>query len=340
MTSQRTGALNRGSILLIASITSVALIIGFYAGQREMPIAPSIDKSHDAMAVGLTEKRPATTKSIKMRQPQIATSAFSAPLPPARTPLKQTFADLQARADAGDATAASRLYRDLQRCAQTQNINATVPHAAGFFLNEKTDAMSTTELQSRDSMLNSLQSQLNFARNNAELCAGLSSAQIDEVVPASMQAALTGDAVAANCYLGSSLIAAQGILDHPEWLSDYKDNALNIANTNIQNGDWTTVHILQRAYAHIFRGGLLGQVTGADVVQNYRYLKLLRLGAQPGKDAGFFDNQIGEIADQIGPDAQLAADAWAQDTYQRYFAANPQNRPPTNTINICQIDDL
>ena len=175
------------------------------------------------------------------------------PLPPPGTPLKDIRAELEARAQAGDTEAASRLFRDTQRCADVRRINTTVSRMAQRMLDQKTDGISPEAARGREKMFAEYDKQLNFARDNAAVCEGLSNDDVNQVVPAAMQAALLGDTMAADCYVGSGMYGTpQGLLDHPEWLSNYKQNAVTIANAAIDRGDWSMVSMLANAYGANF----------------------------------------------------------------------------------------
>jgi hypothetical protein len=249
------------------------------------------------------------------------------------------MAMLQAGAAGGDAAAASRLYRDLQKCANVRRINLTAPNAALHVLNTPPEKMRPGEAKGSQAMLDMIDDELRFAAANAALCAGLGAADIDNVTPAMLRAAQSGDDKAASCYLGTDLSRQHGALDHLEWLLDYKDNALSLANAAVSSGNWTVVKQLAWAYKGTFHGSLLSQVTGTDPAQSYRYLKLWRLGAAPGDDTEYLDTELAEAARRLAPGAQIDADAWAQGTYNRSFSANPRT-DARGSINICQRDEL
>ena len=255
-------------------------------------------------------------------------------LPAPNAPLAQTYAELKARADAGDAAAAARLYHDVSTCAHTRDVLANEPRAANWMLEDDTSKLDATQLSRRERRLGNIEDELAKARANGELCSNLTPEQL-QIVPVALRAAQLGDTQAADCYVGPGLIAGGGLLDHPEWLQQYKDNALTLANAAVAQGDWTMVAQLQRAYAQSNGAGLLGQVTGADPSQAYAYMKLRSLGAASPQGQGFMTRQLAESAQNLSADAVSNGDAWAQDTYQRYFGANPQNTTPRG-FNACQ----
>ncbi len=246
--------------------------------------------------------------------------------------------DLQARAEAGDAEAASRLYRDLQRCAEVHSINQRVPDLALHHLNKKTDRLSPDSAKNESTMLGMIDDELKFARDNAALCDGVDGDEVSNVIPAALQAANLGDTSAASCYLGSDLTRQPDLFDHLDWLNTYKDNALTVADAAVSRGDWTVVKQLAFAYKNVFAGDLLSQVTGRDSALAYRYLKLWRLGAAPGQDTEYTDIELAGLASQLPPDSLGDADAWAQDAYRRYFSAVTPYTDQRGSINICQRD--
>jgi hypothetical protein len=257
-----------------------------------------------------------------------------APLPPPNAPLAEIHADLKARAEAGDAPAASRLYRDVSRCLHTRDVLATQSRVAGWMLEDDLSKLDADQLARRERRLGAIQEDLANARANSSLCDGVTPAQL-QLAPVALRAAQLGDAQAADCYVSAGLTTGGGLLDHPEWLQDYKDNALSLAIAAVQQGDWTMVNLLQRAYAQSNGAGLLSQVTGADPSQAYAYLKLRSLGAVTPQGNSYLSRQLADAAQNLPADAVAQGDSWAQSTYQQYFGANPQIDTP-HAFNPCQ----
>jgi hypothetical protein len=311
------------------------MMLGVFIGRHSRETS-SGRVAEDTTGANATEQNAAPPRVSAQAKAHVASgrTESKAPLPPPGTPLKAMIAELRARADAGDADAASRLYRDMQRCAERHQILATMPAIATRILDEKLERLSPTEMKGRDSMLGTVQSGLQFANENAALCEGISDDQLESVVPAVLRAAQLGDDDAADCYAGSELGNHPGLLDHPEWISDFKDNAVDVANNAVQHGDWIAVRLLALAYKGTFYGSLLGQATGADPALAYRYLRLWRLGASTKDNVDFIDKQLAQAAKQIPQSTLDDAEHWAQDAHQRYFAKNPQSTAGSN-INIC-----
>lgn len=341
---------------LTLAATLAALAIGYWAGRSNSPTAATASATQTQGAVATISHKPAgsnsgAAKPASARQLNTAVSGVtaaaprtSAPLPAPGAPLKDTRAELAARAEAGDAEAASRLFRDTQRCADVRRVNSMVPRMAQRALDQKADGLSPEAARGREKMFAEFDKQLNFVRDNAVLCEGLSDDEINQVLPNAMQAALLGDTVAADCYVGTGMYGMpQGLLDHPEWLADYKQNAVAIANAAIDRGDWAMVSMLSNAYDPNFFVSLLGQVTGRDPVQAYRLLKLRTLGATGGRAADFVNRELAMIGNEIPADAKAAGDAWAQQTFQTAFGSTPPTPPNgggLNFTNACHSDAL
>jgi hypothetical protein len=338
---------------LTLAATLAAFAIGFWAGHGTAPAVGGVPAANVGAVAASSTKGVAATKKAAVTT---AASNFPAatakspaprvrqPLPASGTPLKESFEPLEAAAAAGDAEAASRLYRDIQRCASARRINATVPRMAEFALNRKTDGMSADELRGRERMMANYSRELAFSNETAALCEGLSDDQINQLFPISMQAGILGDLNAANCFLSGGgaypFSMPPGLLDHPEWLADYKQNALNVANTAVQAGDWSVVGMLRYAYGNTGgSGNLLAQVTGQDPAMAYRYQKLMSLRASDPKAQATMQAGLDKVAAQITPQARADADAWAQQEFQQYFSSGTQQQAQ-RYVQPCQSEDL
>jgi hypothetical protein len=261
-------------------------------------------------------------------------TASATPLPPQGTPLKQEIAELQTRANAGDAEASSRLYRDTQTCYEVRKIRTSTEFAK-WVLEQKPDGETPEALQRADRRLDSVQKQFDYERDNAALCDDLSDQDINAVLPRELHAAQLGDTLAAECYLGARLSDMPGLIDNSIWLYDYKLNAPALIDAGLARGDWAVVMQVARA-VHPGPSGyssLLGQLLGQDPVQYYRYLKLMSLGREPDNEAQ--SNQLVDAANAIDANAVRDADAWAQDIYRRNFQPMPQMTADNNPFRAC-----
>lgn len=327
-------------LLVLAAVAAIA----FYGGRRSAPAsrgtnvedgqkvenaAISTKSKNDAAAAA----KPASSGAPAGRRLDSAVSNPSAraPLPPASTPLKTILAELKARADAGDADAAARLFKDMQTCAQVQRLNQTMPGLANRVLND------TAGDARGGRMLDFVQRNLDFVKSHEALCANLSADDMASLVPATLQAAQLGDAEAANCYVGANLNNWPGLLNNPQWVQDYQSNALALANSALQQGDWSMAMLMAQAYGGSSRN-LLNQLTGSDPAQAYVYAKLMSLGQPAGTPASQRStNALSNFSSQLTPEQIQAADAQAQQMYQQYFNSTPrQTGDVANAMRACQ----
>lgn len=263
--------------------------------------------------------------------PRPALRSERAPLPPADAPLATTYAELSERAAAGDAEAAARLFRDASRCLQAPERTRRMKHAADRAMREDTSHFDAARLREQERALAQIQSELADVRRVTAACAGVSDGQL-QLAPIALQAALLGDLAASECYVSGHIVLGRGLVDHPERLAEYKANALAIAQSALQRGDWNMVAILQQAYSGFFPFGPLHALTGESVRDDYRLLRLRRLGADAGWAADI-DRELAIRAQRLTAKEVADADAWARQMYADHFAATSSS--PEDGINTC-----
>lgn len=231
-------------------------------------------------------------------------------LPASDLPLKDSFATLKKLADENNQMAILRLFKETQLCTQFQQRRQLVENLE---LNEK-----IKENSANDSRLNNfLEKEKTFIQQNEHLCQGLEQNQLDEVIPASLKAAQSGNLVAANCYISMNMtMNSSALINHPEWLTEFKQNALSIAKASVEKGDIAMVGKLQSAYSGIYPS-LLSGVTGIDQAESYRYLNLLYLASPENQNVG---RRLKKIADQLPINIQQDAQSWAEQTYKNNFS--------------------
>jgi hypothetical protein len=339
----------RNSVIVVVSVAAVVVAgIGYYSGRRTglqeahgdattARVKASATVSTAASATGntrsATQAAPPTRKVLHS-----AANGSENALPLPGTPLKEIFDELKARADAGDAAAASRLFQDLQHCAEAQRLGRSLPAVANRMLNDNLPS-SPDDIERSDRQLDRVQRGLEFQQNNAAMCAGVSSNQLAALVPTTLAAAQLGDPQAADCYVGANLNAWPDVLNNPNWISDYKNSALPLANAALQQGDWSMAALLASANAGSPRNNnLLNQVTGTDPLQAYTYARLMSLGQPAGTTpSDRSTNALSTLSSQLTPEQIQAADAQAQSMYQQYFNATPrQTGQVANSMRACQ----
>jgi len=342
-------------LLGAGALAAIALIagIGYYSGRAAALNSVQSDASTRAASGAATAKPAspttaapvgaATATRVAPGTRRLLTSAASngsatASLPPPGTPLKDNFDELKARADAGDAAAASRLFQDLQHCREAQRLNQFLPAVASRMLNGGLPSTADAAQRS-DRALGMVQRGLDFAQSNATLCADLTPEQMADLVPATLQAAQLGDPQASDCYVGANLNNWPDVLNNPDWISQYKSNALPLATAALQQGDWAVVGLLASANSGTIRNNnMLNQVTGTNIQQAYTYAKLMSLGQPTGTNpSARSNNALSTLGSQLSADQIQAADAQAQSMYQQYFNATPrQTGEIANTMRSCQ----
>lgn len=343
----------RNSVVVLVIVAAFVVAgIGYYSGRKtglqeardDATTLPTKGGAIVATAASTTGTT-ANTKSAAQAAPPVrrmlnsaASNGSANSLPPPGTPLNEIFDELKARADAGDAAAASRLFQDLQQCAAAQRLGQSLPAIANRMLNGN---LPTTpdEIERSDRQLDRVQRGLEFQQNSAAMCAGLSPNQMAALVPTTLAAAQLGDAQAADCYVGANLNAWPDVLNNPGWISDYKNSALPLANAAVQQGDWSMVGLLASANAGSPRSNnMLNQLTGTNTLQAYTYAKLMSLG-QPADTtpSSRSANALSTLSSQLTPEQIQAADAQAQSMYQQYFNATPrQTGQVANSMRACQ----
>lgn len=305
--------------VLLAGFAIVMVAAAYFLGRANAPslVGATAPEHVAAEHVTTSGAEEAPDKSSLPPAKPLPAAHKGDPLPPLETPLKDAFAELQARANAGDADAASRLFRDVNRCNRLRGSEWKNVGASDDLTSKKTDGMTPEQLRTYQILLDAMEVRQQSVRKTQELCANASKEMLDSLVPNIAQAARLGDEDARACYLGRGpLYDSRSLLERPESLQSYRNDAQSMIDAGLADGDWRIVDLLQQAYVPGAQG-LLAGVVGTDPVQHYRYLKLYRLGAEQHRIAQL-DRQLASAAANLSP-AQLAdADGWAQSNLQNF----------------------
>jgi hypothetical protein len=284
-----------------------------------------LDRARDPQAKPGIAAAPAAADSVAHKAVaggektrSVTTYRTAMPLPLRGAPLKDTFFELQARADAGELAAAKRLYSDVRICSRLQGLDKWNARFADELLGEHVDVADRQQLEDYQIQLDAIEARKKVMQEFHGLCDGVTGAMLDSVVPDLQKAAQLGDEDARSCYLQRGPdYDARNLINHPEWLDTYRDGVASLVDSGMAAGDWKTVDILRDAYEPGSESPLAG-VLGSDPYQYYRYLKLYRLGAEAYR-ADQIDQSLAAAAAQLSP-AQLAdADSWAQTAFQQNF---------------------
>lgn len=310
---------------LIVGAVLIAITGAYFLGRIGAPKPPPIVRTGIAVGDAGTEAAPGKLQASAAKS--VIGIVKGAPLPAPGTPLKDTFADLQARANNGDVGAATRLYHDLSKCSHLRGSEWKNAGEANDLTSKKTENMTPAQLRTYQAILSAMELRQQADRKNQELCDGVGDEMLGSLVDNIAQAARLGDEDARACYLGQGpLYDARSMLKHPESLRNYRSNASALIEAGLTAGDWRVVDLLQQAYEPGSQSLLAGLV-GADPVQHYRYLKLYRLGAEPHR-AARLDQQLAAVASNLTSGQLAEADEWAQRTLQDNFEGSSTNTTP------------
>lgn len=255
-------------------------------------------------------------------------------LPPRDARLKDVFSDLQARANAGDVAAATRLYRDLSLCSRFRGIGWANARLADELLSERVDTMEPEQLGNYRAQLEAVESREQNTQKFRDLCDGASDAMLDSLVPNLRKAAQLGEESARACYLSvGPNYDASSLISHPEWLGAYRNSVSSLIDAGIAAGDSRIVNIVRDAYQPGSKTMLSG-VLGSDPYQHYRYLKLYRLDAEPDA-TGNLDRQLAAAAAQLEPEQRAEADNWAETTFRQNFNRSDLTQPSVEGWDPC-----
>jgi hypothetical protein len=324
---------NKRIVVLVVLVVAAALLLGYLIGR-----VPARDAQPVAAVnpVAQTSSEKSSGGAVRTRKSSLsATLAKARPVAAVDAPrLKDLFPDLKRRADANDPAAAAELYADLGRCSRQQQISRSLPAWASSELDRDSSNDNEEQLKAHEFFLESMQKDIDFVQRNATFCDGVDSTTMQQFVPAALKAAQLGDVKALRCYLGGALsLHTEGLLDHPEWLADFKQNAPALADYGFKHGDWGVVALTQFAHQGFFSSSLFGQTVQQDPTQAYQYLKLQQIGAT-GDFVKKISEQTGAAAADLTPDQIAKGDAWAQDMYDRYFNGTTSNEL-SNGVNTC-----
>ena len=240
------------------------------------------------------------------------------PMPPRSARLRDAFKDLQSRADAGDAAAATRLYRDLGVCARLAMVATGIEGVRREVLGDRVETSDLAQLEDYRLQLDAVEKNKQNMRKLADYCESVDQGMLDALVPNLRKAARLGEEHARSCYLARGpAFDGRALVRHPEWIEAYRSSVSSLVDEGLRAGDWRVVDILRDAYRP-GADGMLSGVLGTDPVLHYRYLRLYRLGAQPHRVAEL-DRQLEDAAARITAEQRSTAELWARSTFIQAF---------------------
>lgn len=313
--------MNRRLLWMALVATAVAVGAYGYSRFRDRPLDMTMSASHAATPASAA----ADLASVAIG----AATPASVSLEPgaAAVPLKNAFAQLQARAEAGDAAAATRLYRNVGFCNRLPALDWTLTRTADELLAQNTGAMSAQQLRDYKIQLDAIEERKPVMQRFRDLCEGADADMLASLVPSLKRAAELGDTDARACYLkqGPNL-DPRSFATRPELLDGYRRSVNSLIDAGLAAGDWKVVDIVRHA-ARSDSDSLLGGLLGSDPTLHYRYLKLYRLGLGP-RDGARLDSQLDSAATGLSSAQRVDADVWARTALQKNFRGSPAQDAP------------
>lgn len=308
----------RASVFAAIALALAAALAGYFGGLQQ---GRASGEAVDDAAKEATAKQHAAVVGENAKATAAVASAGK--LPAAGTPLKYLFADLQARANAGDVAAATRLYRDVSLCRRFESLDRDNAKLSDELLGQAVGSMNAEQLKNYRAQLDDVESRRQTMDRFRALCDGASSEMLDSLVPNLQRAAQLGEPYARACYLdrGPNYDPAS-LLDHPERLGSYKRDALAMIEAGVEQGDWRVIDLVRGAYRP-GTANFLSAAIGKDPYQRYRYLKLFRMGADSDSSRADADRDIDAVAKQLSAAQITQADAWASKAFEQNFQGKP-----------------
>ena len=214
------------------------------------------------------------------------------PLPPVETPLRDTLADLQRRADRGEAGAACRLAAEWTYC---QGLDSRMRRdEASLRANERMAERLTSmpqhtgrqvPVEALERSLDRAQAQADRSREQLQHCQDVTLPKPSEVARYWRQAALAGHLPSMRNYAVGNAFRRNQVLDNLPALEVYRQEALKIAEAAIARGDLPTAVALAGAYSPLNsrEGTYLSQLVDDDAGKSLALL--YRINAAAGNDS-------------------------------------------------------
>lgn len=246
---------------------------------------------------------------------KVGSTPTTATAPVAR--LVDDYDALKIKADAGDKTAASELYRKVMACNRSARTQWTNMNSLTSFNVATSDPDLDPDVRAKfEAQVAKYADRINTV---AQLCDGVTDAIVQSLPAVTLEAAKLGDVDARACYINRGPMAdPSAVVNNPSLLADYRTDAEQLIADAMVQGDWRVVDMLQFAYST--RGWqVLSGVTGFDPLAVYRYQRLWRLGiTDPGRAADY-DQVLAASRTPFTPEEIAQADEWARSMFEQSF---------------------
>jgi hypothetical protein len=319
---------------VLAGIVALAIGATYFLIRPTPPSSPATTSA--AAKADAKVSAPSSTTSdvaVNATQPhrEYPVEKTAAPLPPPNTPLRGIYAELAARAHAGDTQAAMRLVYDLQRCQYRDALSTSTLAVA-----DRMRAQAAPESAAQaESMSGYLSRDLDHLDKLDALCAGITPGQIDARGEWLRLAAQEGDAQAMVCYAVAPFDFGPTPMSDAwfDWAEQWRKDAPIFVARAFAAGQADVVPLLRDAYD---QGALLGdyrltsyaysQLVSPDPMLAYAYALLYeRVAPQSGLESA---RRIAQTArtglsdDQIAQAQRFADEAWPRFAAQAGLRSN------------------
>jgi len=327
----------RRLVLALLGLVALSCTVWYVRDPRLHAATATAATSASQPGAGATQPASRLRHAANTHASHESAGAKSVALPEAPEPLAKVYDVLKSRADSGDVDAATRLFHEVHRCVALRQTRRLLAEFHAMFADNP--AASSIGIVRGGQRLQFLQphEMADYVQANAARCDGATDEQLDSFTPLLLQAAQRGDIQALDCYVGTDFDGMEGVLDHPEWIGQYRDAVPGLVESALQRGDWVIVDLLRRdPYSEVYDSSARAQVFGNDPVMDYRLLRLEQLGATD-EFAEWLAAKVAGAAKALSPAQLAAAQEWATDYYSRYF--NSASNEVAHGTDICQITD-
>ncbi len=244
-------------------------------------------------------------------------------------PLAAIREHLVAAARSGDANAASELSHATQYCRWATDQGDIPDPTTELVPDGNWNALRETDRAEFLRQIDSWRHERAVIDKNRWYCQGLDDVATGDlaVLDAELMAARLGDIQAADCFVEkATLFALPGthMGPNPEYNAavarPFADAALEIAIQGVERGDWRMVAALVSAYSGQGANMYSFVLAQPDPKRYYAYSTLLRRGhTDPEQLQRERDIPLDPAALGIDADTARAMEAWAEETFERYF---------------------
>jgi len=236
-------------ILVLTTVIAVAVAAWNLCGERAARPATAADAGSARAVPAAVASKVAPQLSGIAPKASTAAQQTQRPLPSPGTPLATIYEELRQRADAGDAGAATRLYHEVHRCVAVRQKRRLMAEFHPMIADNPDVSSIGLVHDGQPPQIMMLREMTDYIEANNARCEGATDTQLASLTPLTLHAAQLGDLKAVDCYVGTDFDMIEGLLDHPEWIDQYRAQVPGLVESALQRGDWVVVDLLHHAYS-------------------------------------------------------------------------------------------